>query len=343
MLTLEEVRLAQSRIGRRVHCTPVHTSRYLNQRTGAQVFCKAESFQRGGSFKVRGAMNVLCSFWAQGSLPQGVVAFSSGNHAQGVAIAAAEFGIPATIVMPTDAPQAKTEATQSYGAQIRFYNRQTDRVVATQRLSDSGTESSDREALAQQIATEQGSLLIPPYDDPRIMAGQGTCALEFLEQVPPLDALVVPLGGGGLLSGCALVAKALNPTIRLYGVEPETGNDYFLSLQKGERVRIPVPNTIADGIRTTYPGQHTFPVIQRYVDEVVLVSDADILRAMQLLLTRMKLVIEPTGAVGVAALLAQKIVLPGQRIGVILSGGNVDAGILTLALALPNPNADEGT
>ncbi|MCJ2542853.1 pyridoxal-phosphate dependent enzyme [Synechococcus bigranulatus str. 'Rupite'] len=313
--------MAQSQIGPRVHRTPVHTSGYLDRRTGAQVFCKAESFQRGGSFKVRGAMNVLSSL-DLGSRQQGVVAFSSGNHAQGVAIAAAEFGIPATIVMPEDAPCAKIRATQSYGAQIRFYNRQTE----------------DREALAQQIAARQGSLLIPPYDDPRIMVGQGTCALEFLEQVPELDALVVPLGGGGLLSGCALVAKALNPTMRLYGVEPETGNDYFLSLQKGERVWIPLPNTLADGIRTTCPGQHTFPVIQRYVDEVVLVSDADILRAMQLLLTRMKLVIEPTGAVGIAALLAQKIVLPRQRIGVILSGGNVDAEILTLALNAPNEN-----
>ncbi|MFQ3612398.1 MAG: pyridoxal-phosphate dependent enzyme [Cyanobacteriota bacterium] len=321
MLTLEEVRLAQMRIGPRIHRTPIHTSRDLDQRTSAQVFCKAESFQRGGSFKVRGAMNVLSSL-DLGSRQQGVVAFSSGNHAQGVAIAAAEFGIPATIVMPEDAPRAKIRATQSYGAQIRFYNRQTE----------------EREALAQQIAAGQGSLLIPPYDDPRIMVGQGTCALEFLEQVPELDALVVPLGGGGLLSGCALVAKALNPTMRLYGVEPETGNDYFLSLQKGERVRIPLPNTLADGIRTTCPGQHTFPVIQRYVDEVVLVSDADILRAMQLLLTRMKLVIEPTGAVGIAALLAQKIVLPRQRIGVILSGGNVDAEILTLALNALNEN-----
>ncbi|MCF2969871.1 pyridoxal-phosphate dependent enzyme [Synechococcus sp. Nb3U1] len=326
MLSLEDVCLAQSRIGQRVHRTPIHTSRYLDRRMGAQVFCKAESFQRGGSFKVRGALNFLASL-EEGSLQQGVVAFSSGNHAQGVAIAAAEFKLPATIVMPEDAPQAKIQATQSYGAQIRFYDRQTE----------------DREVLAQQIATEQGSLLIPPYDEPRIMAGQGTCALEFLQQVPELDALVVPLGGGGLLSGCALVAKALNPTMRLYGVEPETGNDYFLSLQKGERVRIPVPNTIADGIRTSYPGQHTFPVIQRYVDEVVLVSDADILRAMQLLLTRLKLVIEPTGAVGIAALLAQKIVLPRRRIGVILSGGNVDTEILTLALNRPNPYADEGT
>ncbi len=327
MLTPEDIYAAHRRIGPWIHRTPIHHSRSLDRWVGAQVFCKVESFQRGGSFKVRGAMNFLCSV-EEGSRRRGVVAFSSGNHAQGVAIAAAEFGIPATLVMPRDAPRAKIQATQSYGAQIRFYDRQ----------------SEDREALAQQIAVEGGSLLIPPYDDLRIMAGQGTCGLEFLQQVPELDALVVPLGGGGLLSGCALVAKALNPRMRLYGVEPETGNDYFLSLQKGKRIRIPLPNTIADGIRTTYPGQHTFPVIQRWVDEVVLVQDADILRAMQLLLTRLKLVIEPTGAVGIAALLAQKIVLPGQRIGVILSGGNVDAEILTLALGSVHPhNADEGT
>ncbi|MEN9222615.1 MAG: pyridoxal-phosphate dependent enzyme [Thermostichus sp. BF3_bins_97] len=327
MLTLEDIHAAHSRIGQWIHRTPIHSSRSLNRRVGAQVFCKAESFQRGGSFKVRGAMNFLSSA-EEGSRLQGVVAFSSGNHAQGVAIAAAAFGIPAILVMPRDAPQAKIRATQSYGAEIHFYDRQRE----------------DREALAQQMAAERGALLIPPYDDPRIMAGQGTCALEFLQQVPELDALVVPLGGGGLLSGCAVAAKALHPKIRLYGVEPESGNDYALSLHQGERVRIPLPNTIADGIRTTCPGIHPFPVIQRWVDEVVLVKDAEILQAMQLLLTRMKLVIEPTGAVGVAALLAGKITLPGQRIGVILSGGNVDAEILALALQSGHSNhADEGT
>ncbi|MGB9611970.1 MAG: pyridoxal-phosphate dependent enzyme, partial [Bryobacteraceae bacterium] len=239
---------------------------------------------------------------------RGVVAYSSGNHAQAVAIAARHAGIAATLVMPQDAPRSKVEATAAQGARIVLYDR----------LRES------REEIGRRIAAETGATLVPPFDHPWIIAGQGTCALELLEQQPDLDALVVCLGGGGLLAGCAIAAKSLKPDIRVFGVEPEIANDYWLSLQRGEPVEIVPPATIADGLRTTKPGQWNFPIIQRLVDGVLLVSEEEIREAAKFILTRMKLVVEPSGAVGAAAVLAGK--LPGSfcRVGIVLSGGNVD-------------------
>ncbi|MDX2271529.1 MAG: pyridoxal-phosphate dependent enzyme [Cyanobacteriota bacterium] len=314
-LTIRDIEAAANRITPFLQPTPLFTSRTFDQIVHNQCFFKGEHYQRGGSFKVRGAMNRILQL-GTGERERGVVAFSSGNHSQGVAIAAKTLGIPATIVMPNDAPQAKRQATLGYGAEIVDYDRQ----------------QQDREAIAQELARERGLTLIPPYDDWQIIAGQGTVALELFQQVADLDVLMVPLGGGGLLSGCSMVARTVNPTITIYGVEPETGDDFYQSLQKGERVRIPVPDTIADGIRTTYPGVCTFAVIRQMVDGVLLVSDAEILQAMRFLLYRMKMVVEPTGAVAVAALLSHKLAIQGKRVGLVLSGGNVDAEILAQAL-----------
>jgi threonine dehydratase len=301
----------------------VVASRTVDGLVSARVFFKCENLQRGGSFKFRGAYNRLLALSAD-ERARGVVAFSSGNHAQGVALAARELGIPATIVMPTDAPASKVAATQGYGAQIVRYNRQTD----------------DREAIARQLAETRGLTLVPPYDHPLIMAGQGTAALELIEEVGQLDWLVVPLGGGGLLSGCATAARGLLPSIRVVGVETEAGNDWVLSLAAGQRVRIPPPDTIADGMRTEQPGALTFPVVQQLVDRVLTVSDDDVKRAMRLLLIRLKLLVEPTGAVAAALLLsnagsALRDQVRGQRVGVILSGGNVDPGLLCDVLSEP--------
>ncbi len=328
-LTLEQVQAAEQRIRARIHHTPVMTSRTFDRWTGGQTLFKCECLQRGGSFKVRGAMHRLTLLTAA-ERQRGVVAFSSGNHAQGVAIAAQELGISATIVMPTDAPQSKLQATQDYGATVVTYNRQRE----------------DREAITQAIGEREGRVVVPPFDDLRIMAGQGTTALELQAQVEELryqnrelqaqvgelDLLVVPVGGSGLLSGCSVVARAVWPQVRIYGVEVETGNDTYLSLQQGRRVSIPVPETLADGIRTTCPGELTFAVIKELVDGILLVSDAEILEAMRFFWQRMKLIVEPTGAVAAAAVLSGKISVVGQRVGVILSGGNVDPEILTLAL-----------
>jgi len=314
-LTLEQVQAAEQRIRARIHHTPVMTSRTFDRWTGGKTLFKCECLQRGGSFKVRGAMHRLTLLTAA-ERERGVVAFSSGNHAQGVAIAAQELGISATIVMPTDAPQSKLRATQDYGATVVTYDRQRE----------------DREAIAQAIGEREGRVVVPSFDDLRIMAGQGTTALELQAQVGELDLLVVPVGGSGLLSGCSVVARAVWPQVRIYGVEVETGNDTYLSLQQGRRVSIPVPETLADGIRTTCPGELTFAVIKELVDGILLVSDAEILEAMRFFWQRMKLIVEPTGAVAAAAVLSGKISVAGQRVGVILSGGNVDPEILTLAL-----------
>jgi threonine dehydratase len=289
----------------------VFTSRTLNQLTGTSVFLKAEIFQPGGAFKIRGAANFLYSI-PEADRPRGVVAFSSGNHAQAVAIAARSLGMKATIVMPTDAPASKLAATRGYGAEVVLYDRH----------------SESREAIGARISAETGATLVPPFDHPWIIAGQGTCALELLEETGDLDALVTPLGGGGLISGCAIMAKALQPAIRVFGVEPEAGNDYWLSRRAGERVEIPSPDTIADGLRTTRPGAYTFPVVQSLVEDVILVTDDEIRAAMRFLLTRMKLVVEPSGAVGVAALLHSKLPAGLGRIGIVLSGGNVDLEVL---------------
>jgi threo-3-hydroxy-L-aspartate ammonia-lyase len=311
-LTLDDVRAAARRLQGRIVRTPVVTADAWDDATGFRVFFKCENLQRAGAFKIRGALNRLLTLTPE-ERSRGVIAFSSGNHAQGVALAARLVGTTALIVMPNDAPALKVEATRGYGAEIVVYDRLTE----------------DREAIARRLAAESGRVLVPPYDDERIMAGQGTAALELLEDAPGLDALVTPVGGGGLMAGCSTVARALLPDIAIVGVEADTANDTYLSLQKGERVTIPPPPTIADGIRITTPGALTFPILQANRVEIVLVSDDDIRAAVRALALRARIVVEPTGAVGAAAVLAGKLSLPpGARIGVVLSGGNVDPAML---------------
>lgn len=301
-----DIRTAARRLEGLVHRTPVLTSRLFNEAAGAQCFFKCENLQRGGAFKIRGAVNFLASL-SPGQLRNGVVAFSSGNHAQAVAIAAAEFGTTATIVMPEDAPPVKLAATKAYGASIVLYDRLKD----------------DREAIGRRIAEETGAALVPPYDHEWIIAGQGTVALELLEEVPALEAIVVCIGGGGLISGCATVAKGREPAVGVIGVEPESGNDTWLSRQAGERVEIPPPPTIADGLRATKPGALTFPVVQKLVDDVLLVSDEQIQSTMQFIASRMKIVAEPSGAVAAAAVYHRRCPETLRRIGIVVSGGNI--------------------
>ncbi|MDX2149694.1 MAG: threonine/serine dehydratase [Bryobacteraceae bacterium] len=311
MITADDVRCAAERIRPVARRTPVMTSRSVSNQAGADVFFKCENFQAGGAFKIRGAANFLYSLPKE-QLARGVVAFSSGNHAQAVALAAGTLGVAATIVMPLDAPQSKVEGTRARGASIVQYDRFRD----------------DREAIGRRIAHDTGATLVPPFDHEWIMAGQGTCALELLEDCPDLDALVVCVGGGGLISGCATIAKALNPAIRVFGVEPAGADDTHLSLRRGERVAIPPPETIADGLRAPQPGALTFPVIQRLVDDIVIVTDEEIRAAMKFLLLRMKIVVEPSGAVGAAAVLSRKLPSGPRRVGVVISGGNVDYQVL---------------
>ena len=315
-ITYDDVRQAAARLRGVANRTPVVTSRTVNARTGASVFFKCENLQRGGAFKFRGAYNRLSAL-SEEERRRGVVAFSSGNHAQGVALAARVLGIQATIVMPTDAPRSKVAATEGYGAEIVQYDRLTE----------------DREAIARRLADERGLAIVPPYDHPLIMAGQGTAALELVDEVGTLDWLLAPVGGGGLLSGCTIAATAALPSVRVVGVETETANDWVLSLEAGRPVRIPPPETIADGIRTQQPGQLTFPIIQRLAHSVMTVSDVEVKRAMRFVLLRMKLLIEPTGAVPVALLLSDRVALKGQRVGVILSGGNADPELIAEVLA----------
>lgn len=311
MLTLEFIREAHARIASRIHRTPVMSSRAFNEAAGREVFFKCENFQRGGAFKMRGAANKILALSAT-ERARGVAAFSSGNHAQAVALAARDAGVRAVIVMPQDAPRAKVEATRGYGAQVIFYDRQRD----------------DREAVARDVAEREGLVLVPPYDDYYVMAGQGTCALELLEEVADLEALVVPCGGGGLFAGASTAAKGLNARIRCFGVEPETGDDTRQSLLKGERVTIPPPPTIADGARVQSPGTLTFPFVQQNAEDMLTVSDAEIVAALKFLLFRLKILVEPTGALAVAALLFNKLPANIQRIGVVISGGNIDADAL---------------
>ncbi|MDP8970583.1 MAG: pyridoxal-phosphate dependent enzyme [Actinomycetota bacterium] len=308
-LHLDDVRAAAARLRGVAHRTPVLTSRTLDARTGARVFLKAEGFQRGGAFKFRGAYNKIVAL-APDERARGVAAFSSGNHAQAVALAARLLGTSAVILMPADTPPAKLDATRGYGAQIVTYDRYRQ----------------DREPLGAGLAAERGLALIPPYDDPLIMAGQGTTALELLADVGSLDVLLVPVGGGGLIAGCATAAKGLLPGVRVVGVEPALGDDTRRSLQAGRRVRIPLPRTIADGQQADIPGRLTFEINRRLVDDVVLVEDADILDAMAFLFDRLKVVAEPSGACAVAALLAGSTDCSGLRVGVVVSGGNVGLG-----------------
>jgi threonine dehydratase len=306
VIDLDDVQAAARRLDGVAHRTPVFTSRTLDGLVGASAHLKAECFQRGGAFKFRGAYNKIASL-PEHLRRRGVLAYSSGNHAQAVAIAASLLGTHATILMPEDAPAAKADATRGYGADVVTYDRWTE----------------SREEIGARLAEERGLELVKPYDDPLVMAGQGTTALELLADVKGLDVLVTPVGGGGLIAGCSTVARALSPEMRIVGVEPEAGDDTARSFATGERVHIDVPRTIADGLQTTAPGELTFAVNRELVDEIVTVSDDQIVDAMAFLFDRMKLVVEPSGAVGVAALLTGRI--EGARIGVVLSGGNVGA------------------
>jgi threonine dehydratase len=311
-MTIDDVREAGRRLKGHIHRTPVITSRSFDEASGQRVFFKCENLQRAGAFKIRGALNKLLSLTDE-ERKRGVVGFSSGNHAQGVALAAKLTGASAIILMPTDAPALKVAATRGYGAEVVFYDRQTE----------------DREDRAKDLVAKTGCVLVPPYDDPAIMAGQGTAALELLEEAPDLDALLTPMGGGGLMAGCSTVAKALRPAMKIYGVEADTANDTYLSFKKGERVTIAPPPTIADGIRNLSPGALTFPINKQTLTDVLLVSDTEIEEAVRFLLLRAKILVEPTGAVPAAALLAGKLPMPkGSRVGVVLSGGNIDPALL---------------
>ena len=301
---------AAERLQGHAHRTPVLRSSTADAMLGAQLFFKCENLQRMGAFKFRGAFNALSKFSPE-QRRAGAVAFSSGNHAQAVALSARLLGMPAVIVMPQDAPKAKLEAT-------RGYLGDTGEVVLYDRYSQ------DREAVTQAIATERGMTLIPPYDHPDVIAGQGTAAKELFDEVGELDALFVCLGGGGLLSGSALAARVLSPRCRVYGVEPEAGNDGQQSFRSGAIVHIDTPKTIADGAQTQHLGNYTFGIIRRDVDDVLSVSDAQLIEAMQFFAQRMKLVVEPTGCLGFAAARHAGLNLKGQRVGVIISGGNVD-------------------
>lgn len=298
---------AAARLAGHANHTPVLTSRSVNERVGARVFFKCENFQRMGAFKFRGAFNAL-SLLSEAQKKQGVVAFSSGNHAQAVALAGRLLGVPTTIVMPEDAPAVKIEATRGYGAEVVLYDRA----------------ASDREALARGIAEARGLVVIPPYDHPHIVAGQGTAAKELIEEVGAPDYLLVCCGGGGLLSGSALAAAALAPHCKVIGVEPEAGNDATLTFRTGRLHSVHNPATIADGARTSSLGKVTFPLVMRLVHDMLTVSDEELVRSMLYLWERMKMVVEPTGALASAALLEGKLQAPGARIGVIVSGGNVD-------------------
>lgn len=314
--TYADVQAAAARIDGFAHRTPVLTSRTANAELGAEVFFKCENLQRMGAFKFRGAYNALARFDAE-QRRAGVVAFSSGNHAQAIALSARLMGIPATIVMPLDAPAAKVAATRGYGAEVVLYDRYKE----------------DREEIGRNLAQQKGMTLIPPYDHADVIAGQGTAAKELFEEVGPLDTLFVCLGGGGLLSGSALSTRALSPQTRLYGVEPEAGNDGQQSFRSGSIVHIDTPQTIADGAQTQHLGNLTFPIIRRDVNDILTVNDAELRAAMRFFAERMKIVVEPTGCLGFAAARAMKDQLQGQRVGIILSGGNVDIARYAALLA----------
>jgi threonine dehydratase len=308
-VTFDDVRAAAARLEGVAHRTPVVTSRTLNALVGAEVFIKCENFQRVGAFKFRGAYNAAAQL-SPDQLAKGIAAYSSGNHAQATALAARELGTSAVILMPEDAPRLKREATAGYGAEIVTYDRYTE----------------DRTALGTALAEDRGLALIPPYDHPHVIAGQGTATLELLDETGPLDALLVPVGGGGLIAGSATAAKALHPGIRIVGVEPEEGDDTKRSLESGTRVTLPVPRTIADGQALPTPGELTFEINRRLVDAIALVSDAEIVAAMRFAFERLKIVLEPSGATGLAALLAGRVDSLPPRIGIIASGGNIDTG-----------------
>jgi threonine dehydratase len=309
MIAFADVVDAARRLDGVAHRTPVLTSRSLDEQAGAAVYLKAENLQRVGAFKFRGAYNRI-SRLSEDERARGVVTVSSGNHAQAVALAASLTGASAMILMPLDAPAIKVAGVRGFGGEVITFDRFKD----------------DREALARNLAEREGRILVHPFDDPYVMAGQGTCAMELIEVTGPLTHLFVCVGGGGLIAGCATAAKTMSPETRVVGVEPEAGNDVQQSFARGERVTIPVPETIADGQQTTAPGKVTFPVIQERVDAIVTVTDSEIVAAMRFAFERLKTVLEPSGACALAAVLAGKVDIRGGRAGVTLSGGNVDLG-----------------
>jgi threonine dehydratase len=310
-ISFGDILAARERLRGVAHVTPVITSHTLDAQAGRTVFLKCENLQRGGAFKFRGAYNTISQL-NPAERERGVIAFSSGNHDQGVARAARLLGAPAVICMPDDAPAVKVAATRGYGAEVIFYDRQKD----------------DRDAIARGIAQQRGMTLVPPYDDPRIMAGAGTAALELVEEVADLDAVLVPIGGGGLIAGSSIAVHGSNPAIRIFGVEPAGADDTLRSLRAGERVGIAPPSTIADGLRVAKPGALTFPAVQRHVEDIVIVTDDEILEAVRFALLRLKLVIEPSGAVPLAALLSGRLPQEVKRVGAIISGGNIDPPVL---------------
>jgi threonine dehydratase len=310
MSDYRDIEAAAERIRGVAHRTPVLTSRTADARTGAQLFFKCENFQRMGAFKFRGAYNAIARF-TEAQRQAGVLTYSSGNHAQAIALSASLVGIRSAIIMPHDAPALKMQATKEYGGEVIVYDRYKE----------------DREEIGRRLARERGMTLIPPYDHPDVIAGQGTAAKELFEETGELDVLLVCLGGGGLLAGSALAASALSPSCKVIGVEPEAGNDGQQSFRKGEIVHIAVPDTIADGAKTTHLGEHNFNVIQRHVDDVVTVSDAQLVATMKFFAERMKMVVEPTGCLAAAAALHGAVPVQGKRVGILISGGNVDLAL----------------
>lgn len=306
-ISFDDILSAQKRIAGVAHRTPVLTSTTADAMTGAQLFFKAENFQRMGAFKFRGGFNAVSQL-TPAQRANGVVAFSSGNHAQAIALSARLLDVKAVIIMPTEAPAAKLAATRGYGGEVVLYDRYRE----------------DREAIGRRLSEERGLTLIPPYDHPHVMAGQGTAAAELIEDAGPLDLIIAPLGGGGLLSGCATAAKAMLAACSVIGVEPAAGNDGQRSLRSGEIVHIDAPETIADGAQTQHLGRFTFPVLQRYVEDILTVSDTELVEAMHFFASRMKMIVEPTGCLAAAAVFSGQLDLRGKRVGIILSGGNVD-------------------
>ena len=320
-VTYADLAAAHERIKPVAKRTPVLTSSTIDALTGAKVHFKCENFQRMGAFKFRGAYNALSQLTPE-QKKKGVVAFSSGNHAQAVALSGRMLGVPATIVMPTDAPPVKLEATRGYGAEVVLYDASNE----------------DRAKIAEALAAERGLTVIPPFDHPHILAGQGTAAKELIEDAGPLDILMVPCGGGGLLSGCSIAAKHLSPNCKVIGVEPAAGDDGLRAFRAGKLVSVPLPQTIADGARTMSLGALTFSIIQRNVHDFLTVTDEELLEWMFFLWERMKMVVEPTGALAAAALLQGKIDAKGKKVGVVISGGNVDlAWAARRRLAQPAP------
>ncbi|MCO5175957.1 MAG: pyridoxal-phosphate dependent enzyme [Thermomicrobiales bacterium] len=311
VISFDDVQNAAERLRGIANPTPVLQSRTLNEMTGRNIYLKCENFQRAGAFKFRGAYNAI-SRLDDDARKRGVVAFSSGNHAQGVALSARLLGVPAVIVMPDDAPHVKVDATRGYGAEVVFFDRHK-------------LDGADYQHV---VAAERGMVVIPPYDNAFIMAGQGTAALELLQTAPEIDTLVVPIGGGGLIAGCAVAAKGFRPSVRIFGVEAEGADDTKLSLAKGERVTVPPPETIADGTRSQTPGELTFPVMQALLEDVLIVSDEQVLDALRFVITRMKIVIEPSGAVAVAAAMSGLLPDDARNVGIIISGGNIDPSVL---------------